>query len=76
MAKRIVKFVLIGMMLVEIVFSLFNFIAVKSRSAVYWQVLEQGIDPALGTKYIRCWHTDSTGVSVIYPLRDSDTTLV
>ena len=66
MIKRITKIVLIGLMLVGIVFSLFNFMAVKSSSAVYWQILEQGVDPYLHTKYIKCWKTGSTCCSVVY----------
>ena len=67
MTKRIVKFVLIGLMLVGIVFSMFNFMALKSSTAVYWQILEMGPDPSTGGTYIKCWKTGSTCCSVIYP---------
>jgi hypothetical protein len=66
-AKRIAKFVLIGLMLVGIVFSMFNFMALKSSTAVFWQILEMGTDPVTGGPYIKCWKTGSTCCSVIYP---------
>ncbi|MGD2087423.1 MAG: hypothetical protein PVH61_14660 [Candidatus Aminicenantes bacterium] len=66
MASRIVKVLLVGLMLVGIVFSLLNFVAVKSEALVIWQHLDQGTDPVLGTPYIRCWKSGQSCV-VVYP---------
>ena len=69
MATRIVKAMLIVLMLVGIVFSLFNFIAVKSEAKAIWQDLEEGTDPILGTPYIRCLNTGQACV-VVYPFEN------
>jgi hypothetical protein len=66
MARRIVKVVLVGLMLFGIVFTLFNFVAVKSEALVYWQHLEQGTDPVLGTPYLKCWKSGQSCV-VVFP---------
>jgi hypothetical protein len=68
MSKRIVSYVLVILMLVGIVLSLCNFIAVKAEAKVYWQDLEMGDDPHGGT-YIRCWRTGQACCTV-YPGRE------
>ena len=63
MTGRLVKVGLVLLMLVGIIFSLFNFIAVKSEAGAIWQQLEMGDDPHGGT-YIRCWKTGQACVTV------------
>ena len=70
MAKKIVKFMLVLLMFAGICFSAYNFLALKSEAAtVYWQKLEMGIDPVLGTNFIRCWSTGQACVTVEEPVQ-------
>ena len=65
MAKKIVKVVLILLMFAGICVSIFNFTSVESKAEyVIWQDLEEGTDPILGTKFIRCFRTGQACVTV------------
>ncbi len=67
MSKKFVKIALLLLMAAGVCFSAFNFLAVKSEAAVYWQDLELGKDPILGTPSIKCWNTGQACVTVSYP---------
>jgi len=67
MTKKIVKLMFVLLMLAGICFSAYNFLALKAEAVVYWQNLEMGTDPVLGTKFIRCWGTGQACVTVEEP---------
>ncbi len=48
MNKKIVKFAMVVLMLAGICFAAFNFLAVESEAAVYWQDLKQGWESDFG----------------------------
>ncbi len=64
MNKKIVKFALVVLMLAGICFAAFNFLAVESEAAVYWQNLIEGTDPVLGTPSITCRDSGQACVTV------------
>jgi len=67
MLKRIAKIAMLIIMTAGVVFSLFNFISIKSEAAVYWQNLEEGTDPVTGTHFIKCFESGQACVTVDYP---------
>jgi hypothetical protein len=67
MRKNVIKIMLILLMVAGIGFAAFNFLAVESDAYVIWQQLDEGIDPRLGTPFIRCWLTGD-GCVVVYPV--------
>jgi hypothetical protein len=67
MSKKFVKIALLLLMVAGVCFSAFNFLAVKSEAAVYWQDLKLGKDPILGTPSVTCLKTGQACVTVSYP---------